>query len=55
MAKELCVLDVRSNTVTLATGECSNKGLINITGIATEEYEGYFRFLIDMNTEIFIK
>ncbi len=42
MAKELCVLDVRSNTVTLATGECSNKGLINITGIATEEYEGYF-------------
>ena len=42
MAKELCVLDVRSNTVTLATGECSNKGLINITGIETEEYEGYF-------------
>ena len=42
MAKELCILDVRSNTITLATGECSNKGLINITGRVKEEYEGYF-------------
>lgn len=42
MGKDICVLDVRSDSVTVATGNCTGKGIINFSGMSVEEYEGYF-------------
>lgn len=42
MGKDICVLDIRSNTVTVAFGSAAGKGIVDIAGMTVENYDGYF-------------
>ena len=42
MGKDVCVLDVRSNAVTMAFGSGSGRGMVGLDGMTSENYDGYF-------------
>lgn len=42
MGKDVCVLDVRSNAVTMAFGSSSGRGMVGLDGMTSENYDGYF-------------